>query len=235
MLPIAILAGGFATRLGSLVERTPKCMLEINGKPFVDRQLDLLVKNGYSDFIFCVSHQSEIIQKHLGDGRDRGIKIRYSFDGGTQLGTGGAIRKALPLLGSSFGVIYGDSYLPIDYLAVEEKFLNSKSQALMTIYENQNQFDASNVEFVDGRVINYEKGTNNKNMHYIDYGIIFFRATSFDTWLDKLAFDLSDVCHHLASRGHLNGFEVFERFYEIGSVGGIKEFSQYTREVTNEF
>jgi NDP-sugar pyrophosphorylase family protein len=235
MLPIAILAGGFATRLGSLVERTPKCMLEINGKPFVDWQLDLLVKNGYSEFIFCVSYKSEIVQKHLGDGGDRGIKIRYSLDGETQLGTGGAILKALPLLGSSFCVMYGDSYLPIDYLEVEEAFLNSKSQALMTIYENQNQFDASNVEFVDGKVINYEKGTNNKNLRYIDYGITFFRDTTFNNWRSKSTFDLSDVCNNLANHGQLNGFQVFERFYEIGSISGIKEFSQYTREATNDF
>jgi hypothetical protein len=91
------------------------------------------------------------------------------------------------------------------------------------------------VEFVDERIINYEKGTSNKNMRYIDYGITFFRATSFDPWWDKLAFDLSDVCHQLATRGELHGFEVFERFYEIGSVGGINEFLQFTREATNEF
>jgi NDP-sugar pyrophosphorylase family protein len=229
VLPIAILAGGFATRLGSLVEKTPKCMLEINGKPFVDWQLDLLVANGYSDFIFCLSHQSELVQKHLGDGKTKGINIQYSMDGETQLGTGGAILNALPLLGESFGVIYGDSYLPINYLAVEEEFLTSNSQALMTVYENQNQLDASNVEFFDGRLLNYEKGSNSRRMLHIDYGITFFKEAVFQPWMSQSKFDLSQVCHQLAANEQLSGFEVFERFYEIGSVQGIKEFSAYLK------
>jgi MurNAc alpha-1-phosphate uridylyltransferase len=235
MLPIAILAGGYATRLGSLVEKTPKCMVEINGKPFVDWQLNLLIKNGYSDFVFLLSYQSEIVTKYLHDGRERGVSIKYSLDGETQLGTGGAIKNALPLLGNSFGVIYGDSYLPFDYKFAEEQFLNSNSEAMMTIYENQNHFDTSNVEFVGGTLVNYEKGTNNRNMQHIDYGLTFFRESSFRPWLDKSSFDLSDVCHRLATRGQLLGFEVFERFYEIGSTQGIEEFSQYLKETINEF
>ena len=171
MLPIAILAGGFATRLGSLTESTPKCMLEISGRPFVDWQLDLLVESGYTDFVFCVSYKSDVVAKYLGDGRSRGVNIQYSLDGESQLGTGGAIQKAIPLLGDAFGVIYGDSYLPINYLALEQGFVNSRSQALMTVYKNHDQFDVSNVEFLDGQLINYEKGSKNKNMRHIDYGI----------------------------------------------------------------
>lgn len=234
MLPLAILAGGFGTRLGALVAETPKCMLSINAKPFVDWQLDLLIKNGYSDFIFCVSYQSELIQRYLGDGSKKGIRIQYSMDGETQLGTGGAILNALPLLGKSFGVIYGDSYLPINYLAVEEEFLTSNSQALMTVYENQNQLDASNVEFLDGRILNYEKGSKSQRMLHIDYGITFFKEAAFQPWMSQSKFDLAQVCHQLAANEQLSGFEVFERFYEIGSVQGIKEFSTYLEETYNE-
>ena len=234
MLTIAILAGGFATRLGSLTDNTPKCMLEISGRPFVDWQLDLLVKNGYSDFVFCVSYKSDIVQEYLGDGSDRGINIQYSLDGETQLGTGGAIQKALPKLGKDFGVIYGDSYLPINYAAVEKNFLSSKCEALMTIYKNHNQFDASNVEFHDGKLIDYQKGSDNKNMHHIDYGITFFRQEAFHPWKDQSSFDLSIVCHQLAKNAQLAGFEVFERFYEIGSIQGIEEFSQYLWKAPNE-
>jgi MurNAc alpha-1-phosphate uridylyltransferase len=235
MLPLAILAGGYATRLGSLTADIPKCLIEINGRPFVDWQLDLLIENGYSEFIFCVSHKSEVVQEYLGDGSDRGVHIRYSLDGGTQLGTGGAIQKALPKIGHTFGVVYGDSYLPIDYAAAEQNFLKTSSQALMTVYENKNQFDASNVEFLNGKLINYEKGSNNRQMRYIDYGITFFREAAFRPWKDQLSFDLSEVCHQLATRGELLGFEVFERFYEIGSLQGIGEFSQYLKETPNEF
>jgi NDP-sugar pyrophosphorylase family protein len=231
MLPLAILAGGYATRLGSLTTETPKCLIEINGRPFVDWQLELLIANGYSEFVFCVSYKSDAIKEHLGDGKDRGVSIQYSLDGPTQLGTGGAIQNAIPKLGETFGVIYGDSYLPTSYLSIEKEFWSSKSQGLMAVYENQNQFDYSNVEFVNGKLINYEKGTNNKNMRHIDYGITLFRQEAFRPWRDQSSFDLSKVCHQLAKNEQLGGFEVFERFYEIGSIQGIKEFSQYLREL----
>ena len=234
MLPLAILAGGFATRLGLLTAEIPKCLIEINGRPFVDWQLELLIEHGYTDFIFCVSYKSEAIQEYLGDGSNKGIHIQYSFDGDTQLGTGGAIQKALPKLGEMFGVIYGDSYLQTDYTAAEQFFLSSNFQALMTVYENKNQFDSSNVEFVKGKLINYEKGSNKRKMHHIDYGITFFRETAFLPWRDHSSFDLSEVCHQLATRGQLLGFEVFERFYEIGSLQGIEELSQYLRGASNE-
>jgi len=234
MLPLAILAGGYAKRLGSLTTDIPKCLIEINGRPFVDWQLDLLTKNGYSDFVFCVSYKSDAIQEYLGDGSDKGVNIQYSLDGITQLGTGGAIQKALPKLGDTFGVIYGDSYLPTNYLAVERDFLISKSQALMTVYKNKNQFDASNVEFVNGKLLNYKKRSTNMDMQHIDYGITFFKAAAFLPWVDQSSFDLSIVFHQLAKDGKLDGFEVFERFYEIGSVKGIEEFSKYLREAPNE-
>jgi NDP-sugar pyrophosphorylase family protein len=234
MLPLAILAGGYATRLGLLTTETPKCLIEINGRPFVDWQLDLLIEHGYSDFIFCVSYKSDAVQEYLGDGSSRGARIQYSLDGDTQLGTGGAIQKALPKLGEKFGVIYGDSYLSINYTVVEQFFLNSRSHALMTVYENKNEFDSSNVEFIDGKLINYEKGSNSRQMHHIDYGISFFREAAFRPWQNLSSFDLSEVFHQLATQGELLGFEVFERFYEIGSLQGIGEFTQYLKETSNE-
>jgi MurNAc alpha-1-phosphate uridylyltransferase len=234
MLPLAILAGGYATRLGLLTSETPKCLIEMNGRPFVDWQLDLLIEHGYSDFIFCVSYKSDVVQEYLGDGSDRGARIQYSLDGDTQLGTGGAIQNALPKLGDKFGVIYGDSYLPTNYIAAEQFFLNSRSNALMMVYENKNQFDSSNVEFTEGKLINYEKGSNSRQMHHIDYGMTFFREAAFRSWRNHSSFDLSEVCHQLAMRGELLGFEVFERFYEIGSIQGIEEFTQYLKEASNE-
>ena len=234
MLPIAILAGGYATRLGSLTKELPKCLIEINGRPFVDWQLDLLLNHGYSEFVFCVSYKSNLVQEYLGDGSHRGINIQYSLDGETQLGTGGAILNALPKLGKVFGVIYGDSYLPINYRLIEQEFLKIKSNGLMTVYRNENQFDMSNVEFLDGKLIDYQKGVINKNMNHIDYGMTFFREEAFRSWTDQSTFDLSVVCHQLAKEGQLDGFEVFERFYEIGSVQGIEELSLHLERATNE-
>lgn len=229
MLPLAVLAGGFATRLGELSRETPKSLIEINGRPFVDWQLELLIKSGYTNFIFCVSYKSVEIQEYLGDGSNRGIRIDYSLDGETQLGTGGAIRKALPMLGDMFGVIYGDSYLPIDYFAVEQHFINAQSEALMTVYENQDRLDASNVKFINGKLIDYEKGSRSKSMQHIDYGLTYFKREALAPWAHQSSFDLSIVCSQLAKMSKLTGFEVFQRFYEIGSVQGIRDFSQYLR------
>jgi len=227
MLPIAILAGGFATRLGSLTKDFPKCLIEVNGRAFVEWQLDLLARNGYSDLVFCVSYKSDMVQEHLGDGSRWGVKINYSLDGEIQLGTGGAIRNALPLLGESFGVLYGDSYLPINYKEVEGEFLSKNATALMTVYQNDNLYDASNVEFKDGRLLNYQKGIRDKKMTHIDYGLTYFQGDAFNYWLKEVSFDLSEVCHTLSNQKKLLGFEVFDRFYEIGSVGGIQEFSEF--------
>ena len=217
-----------------IAKELPKCLIEINGRPFVDWQLDLLVNHGYSEFVFCVSYKSNLVQEYLGDGSDRGINIQYSLDGETQLGTGGAILNALPKLGKVFGVTYGDSYLPINYRLVEQEFLKVNSNALMTVYRNENQFDVSNVEFLDGKLIDYQKGVINKNMNHIDYGMTFFRQEAFRPWIDQSTFDLSIVCHQLAKEGQLDGFEVFERFYEIGSVQGIEELSQHLGKAINE-
>jgi N-acetyl-alpha-D-muramate 1-phosphate uridylyltransferase len=230
MLPIAILAGGFATRLGELTQNLPKCLIEINGRPFIEWQLELLTNAGYTDFVFCISYKSDLVQNFLGDGSRWNSRFRYSLDGDQQLGTGGAILKALPLLGSRFAVIYGDSYLPVAYNEIENKFLKSRNNSLMTVYENRNNYDSSNVEYKDGRLINYEKGQKNPNMTHIDYGLTYFQASAFGKWRGPASFDLSVLCHKLAITKNLDGIEVFNRFYEIGSIQGIKELSEYLRE-----
>jgi NDP-sugar pyrophosphorylase family protein len=231
MLPIAILAGGLATRLGSLTESIPKSLIEINGRPFIDWQIDQLATAGYSDFILCVSHKSNLIQNHLGDGTRWGVHIQYSNDGEIQLGTGGAIRNALPMLGPRFAVIYGDSYLPINFSVIEGEFLDSGLQGLMTLYANNDQFDTSNVEYSHGNLINYDKVLRNSSMRHIDYGLTYFEARAFEKFHKENSFDLSDVYIQLLKIEELGGYEVFERFYEIGSHQGIVDFSNFLRKV----
>ena len=230
MLPIAILAGGFATRLGEFSKNLPKSLIDINGRPFVDWQMELLADAGYTKFIFCLSHKSTLIQGHLGDGSKFGVQIKYSLDGDAQLGTGGAIKKALPLLGSKFAVIYGDSYLPIDFNKVEKNFIQTRAQALMTVYRNEGSFDSSNVEFVKGQLTKYDKKNTNPRMFYIDYGLSYFQNQVFDTYPSDTSFDLSEVSYALSQSKKLSGFEVFRRFYEIGSVSGIRDLSTALRE-----
>src|SRR5580700_2704060 len=157
MLPVAILAGGLATRLRPLTETIPKSLVEINGQPFLWHQLRLLRESGIGRVVLCVSHLGEQVRDSVGDGHDFGLHIDYSFDGPILLGTAGALKRALPLLGEAFFVLYGDSYLPIDLGAVEAAFRASGKTGLMTVYPNHGQWDSSNVEFVDSEIVTYNK------------------------------------------------------------------------------
>src|SRR6266487_4337688 len=167
-LPVAILAGGLATRLRPLTERIPKVLLPVAGKPFLAHQLELLRSQGLSRAVLCVGYLGEMVQRDFGDGRDWGVHLDYSFDGPALLGTGGALQKALPLLGERFFVLYGDSYLPIDLRPVADCFFRSGKRGLMTVFRNQDRFDTSNVWFENGEIKVYDKKQRLPQMQHID-------------------------------------------------------------------
>ena len=230
MLPVAILAGGLATRLRPLTETIPKSLVEINGEPFLWHQLRLLRDNGVSRVVLCLSYLGEQVRDSVGDGRDFGLHIDYAFDGSVLLGTAGALKRALPLLGESFLVLYGDSYLPIDLGAVETAFRASGKSGLMSVYSNDGQWDTSNVEFAGGRIVAYDKKLRTDRMRYIDYGLGAFRASAFDRVPADAPWDLALLYQDLLQSGELAAFEARHRFYEIGSFRGIEELSTYLRQ-----
>ena len=223
--PVAILAGGLATRLGTVTQRMPKALLDVAGQPFIVHQLALLRAAGTRRVVLCVAHLAEQIEAVLGDGRALGLDIAYSHDGDLLLGTGGALRRALPLLGDRFLVLYGDSYLRCDYAAIAAAFAASSKAGLMTVFENHGEYDASNVRFVDGRIAIYDKTPGLRGMTHIDYGLGGFTADAFAPYAALPAddrIDLVEVYQDLLARGELFGYEVFERFYEIGSHAGLE-------------
>jgi len=224
MLPMAILAGGLATRLGALTAKVPKSLVQIGGEPFVAHQLRLLQTSGIQQVILCVGHLGEMIEDAVGDGSAFGVKVEYSYDGKTLLGTAGAIRSALPKLGERFFAMYGDSYLACDYAAIEKEFLQSGKLGLMTIFRNEGRWDASNVEFEAGRIQAYNKKSRTSRMRYIDYGLGVFRAEAF---VRTGTMDLADVYTELLQSGELAAVEVHERFYEIGSPAGLKQMTSF--------
>jgi NDP-sugar pyrophosphorylase family protein len=228
-IPVALLAGGLATRLRPLTTRVPKALVEVAGRPFVDHQLDLLRRNGIRRVVLCLGYLGEQVQHHLGDGRDRGMEFSYSFDGERLLGTGGALRRALPLLDDACWVLYGDSYLDVDYRAVLDHFLAQPALGLMTVLRNQNQWDRSNVLFHDGRVRYYTKRLQLPEMTYIDYGLSLVRRAALERLPAEGVCDLADLFTYLASEGQLLGYEVTQRFYEIGSPTGLAETEAYLR------
>jgi MurNAc alpha-1-phosphate uridylyltransferase len=227
MLTVAILAGGLATRLMPITKKSPKALVEVHGLPFVDWQLRLLAENGLEKVVFCVGHLSDMIINFVGDGSKYGIKVAYSIDGVVPLGTAGAIKKALPLLGDDFMVLYGDSYLPIDYQEVQEHFYQLSNPALMTVFRNDHDYETSNVAFHRGKVTSYSKSFQSPKFTHIDYGLSVFNWRVFELVDPHHPADLSEICSKLSTEGKLSGFEVFERFYEIGSHRGLDDFKKY--------
>lgn len=225
-LPVAILAGGLATRLRPITEKIPKLLVEVAGEPFFSHQLRLLKKNGLRKIVLCVGYLGEMIVARYGDGSDWGVEIDYSFDGEKLLGTGGALIRALPKLGEAFYVLYGDSYLPIDYQAVGRAFVASGQLGLMTVFENCEAYDASNVWFEDGRIRLYSKKEKPPQMRHIDYGLGVFRATAFAGLPRDSVVDLAAIQTELCRRGELAGYEIKERFFEIGSPAGLQELNE---------
>jgi N-acetyl-alpha-D-muramate 1-phosphate uridylyltransferase len=225
--PIAILAGGMATRMRPLTDEIPKAMIPVAGEPFIAHQLRLLAEKGLTDVVLLLGYRGEQIEQFVGDGARFSLRVRYQYDGKTLLGTGGAIRRALPLLGPQFFVLYGDSYLDIDYRAVSEAFDKAGADGLMTVYRNSGQFDRSNVLFADGRVRFYSKTETVPGMDWIDYGLSLLRCGVLADWPTDQAFGLDQVFERLARDKRLAGFEVSRRFFEIGSVEGLRETEAY--------
>jgi NDP-sugar pyrophosphorylase family protein len=225
-LPVVILAGGLATRLRPLTEKIPKALVEVAGRPFLEHQIDLLKANGIDDVILCVGYLGEMIERRYGNGETLGVRIRYSYDGPKLLGTGGAVEKALPLLPNAFFVLYGDSYLPIDYRAAAAAFQKAERPALMTVFANADAWDTSNVWFENGGIRLYSKRERLPQMRFIDYGLMICTRQIFDDSPSDVAFDLGDTLESLSRKGELAGHEVNQRFYEIGSPAGLAELDR---------
>ncbi|HEY3883670.1 MAG TPA: nucleotidyltransferase family protein [Vicinamibacterales bacterium] len=226
-LPVAILAGGLATRLGLATAHAPKSLVDVGGRPFAEHQIEVLRRNGIGEIVFLVGHLGEMVREALGDGTRWNVTIRYVFDRPRPRGTGGAVRAAVAQLADPFFVLYGDSYLECDYAAIERTFRAGDALGLMTVCRNDNRWDASNVRFADGRILAYDKRRRTSNMHHIDYGLGVFRHAAYAEYAEDEVFDLADVYGRLLARQTLAGYEVAGRFYEIGSPAGLEETRIY--------
>jgi len=229
LFPVAVLAGGLGTRLRPWTESIPKALVDVNGEPFLAHQLRLLASRGVRRVVLCIGYKGEMIRNWAGDGSRFGVRLEYSEDGPVLLGTAGAVRKALPMLGERFFVLYGDSYLPCDYRAVQQAFLAAGKPALMTVYRNEGRWDQSNVEFDAGRILAYDKRRPSERMRHIDYGLGVFESSVFAALTPGQTHDLADLYGELLARGDLAAFEVAERFWEVGSEAGWQELRSVLR------
>lgn len=231
LYPVIILAGGLATRLRPLTETLPKALIPINNEPFINHQLRLLKRHGIQKVVLCVSYLGEMIEAHLGDGHHLGIQLHYVYDGKVLRGTGSAVKQAIPLAGDKFFVLYGDSYLDCDYATIQDTFQQHQLPGLMTVFRNKGEWDKSNVEYVNGNIIAYDKKYPNNNMHYIDYGLGVFSKEAFAQIPDSEPYDLADLYQNLLQQQQLGAYEVHRRFYEVGSFAGIKELEYHLSQI----
>jgi NDP-sugar pyrophosphorylase family protein len=230
MPPVCILAGGLGTRLGERVATVPKPLIEVAGEPFLLHQLRLLAAHGVREAVLCVGYLGELIEQRIG-AEQFGVRVRYSHDGPELIGTLGAVRKAMPLLGERFLVLYGDTYLRIDYADVAGAWVRSGLPALMTVLRNEGRWDTSNAYYEDGRVARYDKRSPDPAMVWIDYGLGGLTATALAE-VDAGEPELAGLYSRLAQRGELFGYEASERFYEIGTPAALAETEAFLGTLT---
>jgi NDP-sugar pyrophosphorylase family protein len=222
---VAVLAGGRATRLGSLAASAPKCLLEVAGRAFLDHQLDQLERQGVRRVVLLVDHRANQVERHLASVPRPGMDVVCRRDGPRPLGTAGALRKARRVLSDPFFVLYADTYLDVDYAAVLADFERRGVDALglMTVFRNHGRWDRSNVRFTRGRLIRYDKRAPSPDMEHIDYGLGLLRREVLSHLPPRTAADLADVYAPLAREGRLLGHTVRRRFHEIGTPAGLAE------------
>jgi MurNAc alpha-1-phosphate uridylyltransferase len=221
-----ILAGGRGTRLGPLTEDLPKALVDVAGRPFLEYQLELLLTSDVRDIVLCVGYLGSVVERAIGDGSRLGLSIRYSYDGPEPLGTAGAVRNALPMLGNSFLVTYGDTLLTVDYSAVARAHASSGFPALMTVLKNENSYAPSNAIVAGPLVVAYGKTPPPENARWIDYGLLSFHRAAIEHSTDA---DLEPVLAKLADEMRLAAYEVDDRFYEIGDEAGLTETAKFVR------
>ena len=222
--PVCVLAGGLGSRLGELTRDTPKPLIPVGGRPFAEYQLELLRRNGANLVVFCVGYRGEVFEQVLGDGSRFGLDLRYSFDGEELAGTAGAVRRALPLLGAWFLVLYGDTFLRIDYGAVAAAFVQAEREGLMTVLRDRDGSLPCNAVVEGDRVVAYDKESPPSGAEWIDYGLSAFRAEVFDVQGVR---DLSHIQRSLAASGRLTAYEAQHRYFEIGTPDALREAEDF--------
>lgn len=226
-LPTAcILAGGRGTRLGPLAEGIPKPMVEVGGRPFIDWPLGQLSAAGFRRVVLCIGHLGHVLRAHVGSGEAFGLEVAYSEDGPGLDGTLGAIRRAAHLLDDRIPVLYGDTYLSVDFADVVRDHDDHGAAATMTLWRNRDWLGTSNAVLQDGWVVEFDKAQPPTAAEWIDYGYAVYERSAITAFDGS---DLADLSHALAATEALRGYLVSERFHEIGTPDALSETDQYLR------
>ena len=223
-MQIVMLAGGLGTRLGKRYEKTPKSMIRILGRPFLQHQIELLKERGIRRILLCTGHLGEQIKAYFGNGEKFGVNIQYSEEGEKLMGTGGALKKAESFINENFFLMWGDSYLLLDYMNIWNAYFKSGCVGLMVVYNNYNQRVKSNVIVKDGKIVLYDKWKSYPDMVYIDNGVSVFNKVILKEIPPDNVFAIEKVFKKWSLEGKLAAYETEQSFYEIGSIPGLREF-----------
>ena len=226
-MQIIILCGGLATRLGNLTKNIPKSMIKINNKPFLEYQIENLKKHSINEIVLCVGHLSEQIEKYFGNGENFGVEIKYSYDGDKQLGPIGALKNAESLIDEIFFIMYGDSYLNVEFKTISSYFSNHNKLGLMVVYKNFNKIDKSNLIVKNNLITAYGEKERSKEMIYIDYGTSILRKKALDLIPKNTYYSTGQLFSKLISKNELLAYEVKKRFYHIGTPAALNEFKDF--------
>jgi len=218
-----ILAGGLGTRLRPITQTVPKPMVPVAGVPYLEHQLRELARQGVRDIVLLTGYLGEQIEEYFGDGAGLGLALRYSREE-HPMGTGGALRLAAGLLDKSFLIIYGDSYLPIDYPDVLTALNRSTAAAVVVVYDNRlgDTSVQSNIDVdTHGFVARYEKG--GEGLTYVEAGVLAFRQEVVDLITPGRVVSLEkEIFPQLISRRALLAYPTQQRFYDIGTPDRLR-------------
>ncbi|MBI5779282.1 MAG: nucleotidyltransferase family protein [Planctomycetes bacterium] len=224
-----ILAGGLGTRLRPLTLTIPKPMVEIAGKPYLYYQLMYLKKYKITDILLCIGHLGHQIKEYFGTGRKYGLNIRYSSEN-KPLGTGGGLKKARRLLQNSFILLYGDSFLPVNYSGLQAKFRAYGKSGLIAVYDNKDNTKVKNNIALDaGRAITrYDKISPGRDLQYVESGVLVLKKKILGLFpkREKVSLEI-DIFPRLIKQRQLKGYICKNRFYDIGTFTGIRNFRRF--------
>jgi mannose-1-phosphate guanylyltransferase len=225
-----ILAGGLGTRLGSLTAQIPKPMVPVAGVPYLEHQLRLLERQSIRDIVLLTGYLAQVVEGYFGNGSRLGLSIRYSREI-APLGTGGALRLAAHLLDEQFLVIYGDSYLPIDYRDVARTLDDSGAQGVVVVYDNRlaDTSVRNNIAVdAEGLVVRYDKdAAADPAMAFVEAGVLAFRRLVVDLIPEGVVSLEKQIFTSLIAARQLRAYPTSQRFYDIGTPERLRIIEEH--------
>ena len=226
-IQVAILAGGYGTRLKEITQTTPKPMVLVYNKPFLEYIVDWIKKYELSRFLLMVGHLGNKIEEYFEDGKKWGMDIRYSYES-PPMGTAGALKKAENLLEDRFFLINGDTFLPFDYRLFIKKFIEENSKAVVAAYDNQEKVAPNNLSFSSNCIItHYGENSPNHTLTHVDAGVYGFKKEIIKEVPENQVACLSkEIYPKLIANGQLRAYPITQRYYDMGTPERLNNFKE---------